>query len=92
VFRPTVRNRARRRQDDEGASIPNAAKTQLRSTSSVPMSRSLSPSSCPPDWARGIFDAIERSRNAIMHSGVLDPEDIERVGVNLRDWIRQVGA
>jgi hypothetical protein len=45
-----------------------------------------------PEWARGIFDAVERSRNVIMHSGVLDPEDIERVGVNIRDWVRQVGA
>lgn len=45
-----------------------------------------------PEWARGIFDAIERSRNVIMHSGTLDPEDIERVGVNVRDWVRQVGA
>lgn len=45
-----------------------------------------------PEWARGIFDAIERSRNVIMHSGILDPEDIERVGVNIRDWVRQVGA
>lgn len=45
-----------------------------------------------PEWARGIFDAVERSRNVIMHSGVLDPEDIERVGMNIRDWVRQVGA
>jgi hypothetical protein len=45
-----------------------------------------------PEWARGIFDAVERSRNVIMHSGFLDTEDIERVGVNIRDWIRQVGA
>jgi len=45
-----------------------------------------------PEWARGIFDAVERSRNVIMHSGSLDPEDIERVGVNIRDWVRQVGA
>jgi Arc/MetJ family transcription regulator len=45
-----------------------------------------------PEWARGIFDAVERSRNVIMHSGVLDLEDIERVGMNVRDWIRQVGA
>lgn len=44
------------------------------------------------EWARGIFDAVERSRNVIMHSGVLDLEDIERVGMNVRDWIRQVGA
>ena len=45
-----------------------------------------------PEWARGIFDAVERSRNVIMHSGALDVEDIERVGMNVRDWIRQVGA
>lgn len=45
-----------------------------------------------PEWARGIFDAVERSRNVIMHSGFLDPEDVERVGINIRDWVRQVGA
>lgn len=45
-----------------------------------------------PEWARGIFDAVVRSRNVIMHSGVLDPEDIDRVGVNIRDWVRQVGT
>lgn len=45
-----------------------------------------------PEWARGIFDAVERSRNVIMHSGLLDLEDIERVGMNIRDWVRQVGA
>lgn len=45
-----------------------------------------------PEWARGIFDAVERSRNVIMHSGTLDLEDIERIGVNIRDWVRQVGA
>jgi hypothetical protein len=45
-----------------------------------------------PEWAKGIFDAVERSRNVIMHSGSLDAEDIERLGVMIRDWIRQVGA
>jgi len=43
-------------------------------------------------WAAGIFDVIERSRNVIMHSGTLEPEDIERLGVNIRDWVKQVGA
>ena len=43
-------------------------------------------------WASGIFDIIERSRNVIMHSGNLAPEDIERLGVNIRDWVKQVGA
>jgi hypothetical protein len=43
-------------------------------------------------WASGIFDVVERSRNVIMHSGTLEREDIERLGVNIRDWIKQVGA
>lgn len=45
-----------------------------------------------PEWTRSIFDAVERSRNVIMHSGMLDPEDIARVGINVRDWVKQVGA
>lgn len=44
------------------------------------------------DWASTIFDAIERSRNVIMHSGTLDEEDIERLGIYIRDWIKQVGS
>lgn len=43
------------------------------------------------DWARALFAGIERSRNVIMHSGVLDIEDIERVGMYIRDWTKQVG-
>lgn len=43
-------------------------------------------------WASSIFDVIERSRNVIMHSGTLEREDIERIGVNIRDWVKQVGA
>lgn len=44
------------------------------------------------EWAAAIFDAVERSRNVIMHSGTLDLEDVERVGMNIRDWVKQVGA
>lgn len=44
------------------------------------------------EWAGSIFDVIERSRNVIMHSGQLEPPDIERIGINIRDWIKQVGA
>lgn len=44
------------------------------------------------EWASGIFSVLERSRNVIMHSGQLDRHDIERVGMNIRDWISQVGA
>jgi hypothetical protein len=44
------------------------------------------------DWATSIFGTIERSRNVIMHSGTLAIEDIERVGMNIRDWVKQVGS
>lgn len=44
------------------------------------------------EWAAGIFDVLERSRNVIMHSGKLDKADIDRIGMNIRDWIKQVGA
>jgi hypothetical protein len=44
------------------------------------------------EWAASIFAAIERSRNVIMHSGFLSIEDVERVGINIRDWMRQVGT
>lgn len=43
------------------------------------------------DWAKQIIITLEKSRNIIMHSGELDPKDIERVGTYIRDWIRQVG-
>lgn len=43
-------------------------------------------------WATSIFKVVERSRNVIMHSGVLGKEDIDRLGINIRDWIKQVGA
>jgi hypothetical protein len=29
---------------------------------------------------------------SIMHSGTLDLADIERLGMNMRDWIRQIGV
>jgi energy-converting hydrogenase A subunit M len=44
------------------------------------------------EWAASVFDVVERSRNVIMHSGMLGREDIERLGINIRDWIKQVGA
>ena len=44
------------------------------------------------EWATSIFSAIERSRNVIMHSGELGREDMARVGINIRDWVKQVGA
>ena len=44
------------------------------------------------DWVRHLIRTIERSRNVIMHSGQLAVDDIERVGMSIRDWIRQVGG
>lgn len=45
-----------------------------------------------PEWAKQIFKTVERSRNIIMHSGYLEAEDIERLGMALRDWYAQVGG
>ena len=44
------------------------------------------------EWVRHIIRTVERSRNVIMHSGQLSLEDVERVGMIMRDWIRQVGS
>jgi len=44
------------------------------------------------EWLRHIIKSIERSRNVIMHSGQLSLDDIERVGVSIRDYMRQIGA
>lgn len=43
------------------------------------------------EWADQIIKTIERSRNVIMHSGELVNQDIERIGLYIRDWINQVG-
>ena len=43
------------------------------------------------EWAKGILNTLERSRNIVMHGGLLSKEDIERIGMNIRDWIRQAG-
>ena len=43
------------------------------------------------EWAKGILQTLEKSRNIVMHGGSLAKEDIERIGVNIRDWIRQAG-
>jgi hypothetical protein len=44
------------------------------------------------DWVRQIIETLSRSRNLIMHSGELENEDIERIGIVIRDWVKQVGA
>ena len=44
------------------------------------------------EWATQVLDIIEKSRNVIMHSGELSDMDIERVAINIRDWLAQVGG
>lgn len=43
------------------------------------------------EWAEQIIKVVERSRNVIMHSGELVEQDIQRIGMFIRDWINQVG-
>lgn len=43
------------------------------------------------EWADQIIKVLERSRNVIMHSGELVEQDIQRIGMFIRDWINQVG-
>ncbi len=42
------------------------------------------------DWATALFSTLERSRNVIMHSGSLSMPDVERIGMHIRDWNKQV--
>ncbi len=44
------------------------------------------------DWVAAVFDVVERSRNVIMHSGVLSKRDLARLGSSLRDWNTQVST
>ncbi len=43
------------------------------------------------EWAKAALNALEKSRNIVMHGGSVANEDIERIGMNIRDWIRQAG-
>jgi Swt1-like HEPN len=43
------------------------------------------------EWVKAILNTLEKSRNIVMHGGVLANEDIERIGMNIRDWIHQTG-
>lgn len=43
------------------------------------------------EWSKAVLSTLERSRNIIMHGGIVAREDIERIGMNIRDWIRQTG-
>jgi hypothetical protein len=43
------------------------------------------------EWSKSILSALEKSRNIVMHGGIVAQEDVERIGMNIRDWIRQTG-
>jgi hypothetical protein len=43
------------------------------------------------EWVKSTLSVLERSRNIVMHGCVLARQDIERIGGNIRDWIRQAG-
>jgi hypothetical protein len=41
-------------------------------------------------WVNNLLGTLEVSRNVIMHGGVLERIDVERIGMSIRDWLRQV--
>ena len=43
------------------------------------------------EWAKATLTSLEKSRNIVMHGGTVAKEDVERIGMNIRDWIRQAG-
>ncbi len=43
------------------------------------------------EWCKSLLAILERSRNVVMHGGELGHQDIERIGGNIRDWVRQAG-
>lgn len=43
------------------------------------------------EWAKATLNALEKSRNIVMHGGSVARADVERIGMNIRDWIRQAG-
>jgi Arc/MetJ family transcription regulator len=96
-----IRNRAETRQENEEKHRFHAQRgdkplnyTELKDLLNIIRANweAFEPFLPSPDWTHSVLDALERSRNVIMHSGTLGPRDIERVGIHLRDWITQVGA
>lgn len=43
------------------------------------------------EWAKATLNSLEKSRNTVMHGGSVAKEDVERIEMNIRDWIRQAG-
>lgn len=44
------------------------------------------------DWVKAIFKNIESTRNVVMHGGTIELADVHRVGMAIRDWVKQVGG
>jgi len=42
-------------------------------------------------WVQSRLEEVERSRNVIAHTNVLAAEEVDRLEMYLRDWIRQIG-
>lgn len=42
-------------------------------------------------WVVSRFDELEKSRNIVAHNNLLEPHEVGRITLYLRDWIRQVG-
>jgi integrase len=44
------------------------------------------------EWCKQTLVVLERARNVVMHAGVLAREDMQRIGSNIRDWVKQVST
>jgi hypothetical protein len=42
-------------------------------------------------WVQSRLDEAERTRNVIAHTNLLASEEGDRLELNLRDWIKQIG-
>jgi hypothetical protein len=42
-------------------------------------------------WVQSRLDEAERSRNVIAHTNVLSAEEVARLELYLRDWMKQIG-
>lgn len=42
------------------------------------------------EWMQQLLKSLEKSRNVIMHGGELNRQDIERIGLLIKDWFSQV--
>jgi hypothetical protein len=44
-----------------------------------------------PEWVKGRFADLEKSRNVIAHNNVLEDSEIDRIRLYLQDWARTIG-